>query len=373
MSASSCVATAVKPSPSRERLQQADVRGVDVAFARVGDLRRLEVGALDEAQVRARAGAAPPGRPRSGRGTTAGRRRRSRGRSRAGGGRCAASRRRGATPPCRCGRSCPRAARRARRARRRSRCELLVDREAEVRQLERDVRPQGLRLDAVEHLAVGGDDLARLGLVAHALAEERRVREEAAVVQPAQDGHGSVEALAGDEARGAEPEAVPLHEALQARAVRCREDEAAEEFTPASRARSARPPRARPPSAPAAARAPPARSGRRGDRAPSSMRRGTAGAGAMRGARSPCSPAPAVGSRTSGTTASGKLAASPETAPTAPAREPALEQRLGADEDVESLERGTARAAPTGCPRPSSPRGSARARAAARSSASGIA
>ena len=45
-----------------------------------------------------------------------------------------------------------------------------------------------------------------------------------------------------------------------------------------------------------------------------------------------------VGSRTSGTTASGKLAARPETAPAAPAARPALEQRLGADEHVEPLE-----------------------------------
>jgi len=36
---------------AERRLQQPDVRGVDVALARVGDLRRLEVGALDEAQV----------------------------------------------------------------------------------------------------------------------------------------------------------------------------------------------------------------------------------------------------------------------------------------------------------------------------------
>ena len=217
--------------------------------------------------------------------------------------------------------------------------ELLVDREAEMRELERDVRPQPLRVDAVEHLAVGGDDRARLGLVAHALAEERRVREQALVVQPPQDGDGRVEALAGDEARGAEPEAVPLHEPLQARAVRGREDQAAERRSlppgrddpldfGALRRRSGR----------GAARAPPARPGRRAGRAPSSTRRGRGSAAARRAARSPSPAASGVGSRTSGTTASGKLAARPETAPAAPAASPRYEQRLGADEDVEPFE-----------------------------------
>src|SRR4029079_17631301 len=51
--------------------------------------------------------------------------------------------------------------------------------------------------------------------------------EKALLVQPPQDRDGVVEALTGDEARGAEPEPVLLHEALQARAVRRREDQAA--------------------------------------------------------------------------------------------------------------------------------------------------
>jgi hypothetical protein len=62
--------------------------------------------------------------------------------------------------------------------------ELLVDRETEMRELERDVCPQALRLNAVEQLAVGGDDLARLGLVVDTLAEQRRVREKTLLVQP---------------------------------------------------------------------------------------------------------------------------------------------------------------------------------------------
>ena len=90
--------------------------------------------------------------------------------------------------------------------------ELLVEREAKVRQLERDVRAEAFRRDPVEELAVRGDDRSGLGLGRDALAEERRVREQALVVQAAQDGHGGVEALSRDEARGTEPEAVPLHE-----------------------------------------------------------------------------------------------------------------------------------------------------------------
>jgi hypothetical protein len=55
-------------------------------------------------------------------------------------------------------------------------------------ELERDVRPQPFCVDAVEQLAVGVDDLARLGLFAHALAEQRRVREQALLVQSPQTG-----------------------------------------------------------------------------------------------------------------------------------------------------------------------------------------
>ena len=56
-----------------------------------------------------------------------------------------------------------------------------------------------------------------------------------------------------------------------------------------------------------------------------------------------CSAARGVGSRTSGTTASGKLAGETRDGAGRSGRERALEQRLGADEDVEPLERGTAR------------------------------
>src|SRR5581483_10731872 len=54
--------------------------------------------------------------------------------------------------------------------------------------------------------------------------EQRRVRQEALVVQPPQHGHQLVERLAGDEARRAEPHAVPAHQPVEARALRERED-----------------------------------------------------------------------------------------------------------------------------------------------------
>src|SRR4029077_6935764 len=114
--------------------------------------------------------------------------------------------------------------------------ELLVDREAEVRELERDVRLQPFRLDSVEQLPVGDDDRARLGFVAHTFAEEGRIPEQPLVVQPPQDRDGRVAALAGDEAGGAEPESVLLDEALQTRAVRGREEQAAEGAQPAQAA-----------------------------------------------------------------------------------------------------------------------------------------
>jgi len=104
--------------------------------------------------------------------------------------------------------------------------ELLVDREAEMRELEGDVRPQLLRIDAVEHLAVSGDDGTCLRLVADALAEQGRVRQQPVVVQPPQYGHRIVERLTGHEARGAEAEAVLLDEALEVRALGGREDDA---------------------------------------------------------------------------------------------------------------------------------------------------
>ena len=68
-----------------------------------------------------------------------------------------------------------------------------------MRELERDVCPQTLSVDPVQHLAVRVDDRARLGFVANALAEQRRIGEEALFVQTPQDRHRRIEALAGDE------------------------------------------------------------------------------------------------------------------------------------------------------------------------------
>src|SRR5690349_4507205 len=199
---------------------------------------------------------------------------------------------------------------------------LLVDRETEVRELERDVRAQALRADAVEQLAVGGHHLPRLGLVAHALAEERRVREEPLVVQPPQDRDGGVETLPRDEARCAELEAVALHEPLQPRAVRGREDQAAEHAhacqaatirSTSSCSASLRPRRGVQTSAVTGT-----------PRSPRAVFDAAWNGSRLSDARSAraFSPSSADGARTRGTTASGKLAASPETAPAAPAASP---------------------------------------------------
>ena len=103
-------------------------------------------------------------------------------------------------------------------------CELLVEREAEVRQLERHVDLEPLGRDPVEDLPVGDDDRARLGLVRNALSEDGCVGLEAFLVQPSQDDDRVVERLAGDEARRSEAHPVPAHHALKARALGGGED-----------------------------------------------------------------------------------------------------------------------------------------------------
>ena len=57
--------------------------------------------------------------------------------------------------------------------------ELLVEREPEVGRLDRDVRPQALGGDAVEHPRYSSTTAPRLARLPHALAEQRRVREQA--------------------------------------------------------------------------------------------------------------------------------------------------------------------------------------------------
>ena len=102
--------------------------------------------------------------------------------------------------------------------------ELLVDLEPEVGELERDVRPQLLGGDALDHLAVRGDDGLRVLGLEHAFAEQRRVRPQPLLVQTAQNGDALVERLACDEARRPEAHPVAAHEALDAAAVGRGED-----------------------------------------------------------------------------------------------------------------------------------------------------
>ena len=97
--------------------------------------------------------------------------------------------------------------------------DLLVEGEAEVRELERDVRLQLLGDEALDdRLVLVGDGGGALG-VGDRLAEQRRVRVQPRVVEPAQHADALVEGLAGDEAARADPPAVALHEPLQSRAV----------------------------------------------------------------------------------------------------------------------------------------------------------
>src|SRR5207248_11753194 len=103
--------------------------------------------------------------------------------------------------------------------------ELLVDREPEVRELERDVRPQAFGLDAFQDLVVLVDGRSGLRLGSDALAEQCRVRLQSLRIEPREHGHGLVERLPGDETRRTEPEAVLLDETLQARALGGREND----------------------------------------------------------------------------------------------------------------------------------------------------
>ena len=80
-----------------------------------------------------------------------------------------------------------------------ARVELLVEGKPEMGELEGDVDAQPFGCDAIEDLLVAVDDGPRLGLVADALPEQRRVREKPLLVQAAQDDDGLVERLAGDE------------------------------------------------------------------------------------------------------------------------------------------------------------------------------
>ena len=102
--------------------------------------------------------------------------------------------------------------------------EPLVEAEPEVGQLQRDVDPKPLGRDAVEDLPVRHDDGARLGLVADALAEQRRVGLEPVVVEPPQHDDRIVERLPRDEPGRAEAHPVPPDDPLQPRALGGGED-----------------------------------------------------------------------------------------------------------------------------------------------------
>ena len=67
-------------------------------------------------------------------------------------------------------------------------------------ELERDVRPQPLVDEPLGDSLVRSGNRARLVRVANQLAEERRVREQAALVEAANRPDGVVERLACDEA-----------------------------------------------------------------------------------------------------------------------------------------------------------------------------
>jgi hypothetical protein len=82
-------------------------------------------------------------------------------------------------------------------------------------------------VEPLEDIFVLRRDRARLFRVRDVLAEDRRVRVEALVVQPPENGDALVQRLARNEARSPEPHAVLAHERPHARALRRREDELA--------------------------------------------------------------------------------------------------------------------------------------------------
>ena len=198
ISASSCVATAVKPPAARERSISRCVRGVDVLLLGVGDGGRLEVGALDEAEVGRQVeerlevgGRAVEVRLQDGADVlvTVLAQRPVHPERRIDEGRLLH-----VEPdevPARGGVGDELADVGLR--------ELLVEGEPEVRELERDVDPQLLGRDAVEDLPVGVDDDAGLGLAADALAEQRRVGAKPFSLSRRSDDDRLVERLAGHE------------------------------------------------------------------------------------------------------------------------------------------------------------------------------
>ena len=371
MSVSSCVAIAVKPVARERALEQPDVRRVDVALLRVRDLGRLEVRALDETKVRRERQQRREVGLAADRGTPGGRRRRCRGRPR--GAAVDAERRLDARRLLHVDADEVAVPRRVldelgevpvR--------ELLVEREAEMRELERDVRAEPFRV--------------RSGRAAR--GRRRRPRAvSASVVTPSPSSVVFVSRpLLVQAAGGRAPPRRGFHRRRSATApsrkpYRCTNRAGAgcprrrggsgcgAALSPTPR-RSARPRRAPRRSGRVAARTPRGRPARRGSRARSSTPRGTGSAAARRAARSP-SPAPPESVADERDDSVGEARGETETGTGRTRREAALEQRLGADEDVEPVEEVRLDLLPRDCPRPSSRRGSARARAAARSRRAG--
>ncbi len=102
--------------------------------------------------------------------------------------------------------------------------DLLVDGEAEVRQLERDVCLQLLGDEPLDDGLVLGRDGSGTRCVGSRLAKQRRVRVEPRLVQLPEHADARVERLACDEPRCADAPTVALDEVLQPRALGRMED-----------------------------------------------------------------------------------------------------------------------------------------------------
>ena len=96
---------------------------------------------------------------------------------------------------------------------------LLVEGEAEVRELERDVGAELLGGESVENALVLDHDCRRLLRRTDVLTEQRRVRAQPGLVEPAQHRDAFVERLSCDEASRAQPHAVPVDDPAQPPAV----------------------------------------------------------------------------------------------------------------------------------------------------------
>ena len=211
--------------------------------------------------------------------------------------------------------------------------DLLVELEAEVGQLQRDVARQLLRVETLEHAAVFARDRLGLAAVADALAEQRGIRVEPLIGEATEDGDALVDVLTGDEARRAEPHPVAAHEALHMAVVGGAQDPRAEHGVRTARhghaARAPTSAASQPSSSAISAVSRSRRGGRTSGRSGTPLQPAARLSAAWRGndsirsrrAASPAAPS-SVGSRTTAATSSGNADASADTAPTAPASRP---------------------------------------------------